>query len=511
MASLYKTADGYAIQFGHAGRRRTLRAGRYKPAAVTLRSRIESLIDCAASRQQPTGELREWVDALTPKLRAKLAAWGLLDHLRAASADPIEHHIGDYIEHCLHVGHAHRFVGEKASILRAIVAHCNAHRLAEITAEGVERYLADLKSCRVPSGESSGLASDKGMSFRSVNKALKIARAFLKWAVKRGRLASNPLGVIPLLEEDLDPNRRRRRALTDEELARLLDVTDAYGRRAWYAAAAMAGLRRGDLKGIRWGDVDLDSATLTIRAVVGKSKRQDVIPLHPQLADELRRIRPTHVHPDALATMRVFASEVQPLTVRKDFLRAGLARKRYIVVATGEDVTLAQARKLRRAKQRVRTIIDTSDAEGRVLDLHAMRTTFGTRLARAGVAPQLAQRLMRHADYRTTVKHYTVLGLADTAQAVAMLPDIHADRAQLRATGTLDASPASDGALQSAASGAALGRESGRILSPSDRLARFGIRHECPPLQGENGDWKQYTRLGSNQQPSAPEADALSN
>jgi hypothetical protein len=43
---------------------------------------------------------------------------------------------------------------------------------------------------------------------------------------------------------------------------------------------------------------------------------------------------------------------------------------------------------------------------------------------------------MRHSDYRTTLRHYTVLGLSDTAGAVARLPDIgHEDTAE-RATGT---------------------------------------------------------------------------
>ena len=54
--------------------------------------------------------------------------------------------------------------------------------------------------------------------------------------------------------------------------------------------------------------------------------------------------------------------------------------------------------------------IVTEDAEGRVIDLPAMRTTLGTQMARQGIAPQIAQRIMGHADYRTTQKHYTVLG-----------------------------------------------------------------------------------------------------
>ncbi|MBX3357402.1 MAG: tyrosine-type recombinase/integrase [Phycisphaeraceae bacterium] len=81
------------------------------------------------------------------------------------------------------------------------------------------------------------------------------------------------------------------------------------------------------------------------------------------------------------------------------------------------------------------------DLEGRVIDLHALRTTLGTQLARAGVTPQVAQRIMRHGDDRTTLKHYTVLGLTDTAAAMDRLPAIAPERQSEAATGTTDAAP----------------------------------------------------------------------
>ncbi len=70
---------------------------------------------------------------------------------------------------------------------------------------------------------------------------------------------------------------------------------------------------------------------------------------------------------------------------------------------------------------------------------HALRTTLGTQLARAGVAPQVAQKIMRHSDYTTTLRHYTVLGLHDTSAAVAKLPSIRTPGRQSQlATGTCD-------------------------------------------------------------------------
>jgi hypothetical protein len=88
--------------------------------------------------------------------------------------------------------------------------------------------------------------------------------------------------------------------------------------------------------------------------------------------------------------------------------------------------------------------IERYDADGRQLDRHALRTTLGTHLARAGVLPQLAMKVMGHNDVQTTMKHYTALRLADTAKAMNALPSIEpkavANPAVLRATGTDDAS-----------------------------------------------------------------------
>jgi integrase len=62
------------------------------------------------------------------------------------------------------------------------------------------------------------------------------------------------------------------------------------------------------------------------------------------------------------------------------------------------------------------------DAQGRTVDVHCLRHTFATLLARNGVLPGVAQKLMRHSDIRLTMNTYTHLDLADTAGAVAALP-----------------------------------------------------------------------------------------
>ncbi|MCH8507822.1 MAG: tyrosine-type recombinase/integrase [Phycisphaerales bacterium] len=267
---------------------------------------------------------------------------------------------------------------------------------------------------------------EDGLSARSANFARQIAVAFGQWCVRTSRTPSNPLRVVRKLDERGD-RRRVRRALTEDELARLIAVAREHDREAWYLAAALAGLRRGDMEALTWSDVNFADGTITIRT--GKAKRVDVVPMHPQLAEALRaRLTAAPAMPKA----RVFPAVVTSRTQLNDFLRAGLAREETVTDEAGRPVMVGKGK-----RQRVKTRIVTDDEDGRVIDLHALRTTLGTLLARAGVAPQIAQRVMRHGDYRTTLTHYTVLGLADVAKAVDALPTIRpgADQAE-RATGT---------------------------------------------------------------------------
>ena len=68
--------------------------------------------------------------------------------------------------------------------------------------------------------------------------------------------------------------------------------------------------------------------------------------------------------------------------------------------------------------------IASTDALGRVVDFHGLRTTFGTNLARAGVGLQMAQKLMRHPDARLTANIYTDPKLLDVVGAAVRQAEI---------------------------------------------------------------------------------------
>jgi integrase len=334
------------------------------------------------------------------------------DRFAVEGRRPLAEHIAAYIAHCRRAGQASRHVDQKDDHLRRLSEGARVTRLADLTADALERHLTQLRH--------------SGLSARSVNFARQIAVAFYQWAVKTGRAEINPLRVVPKLDESRD-RRRVRRPLTDAEMASLIAVAREHGREAWYLAAALAGLRKGDLQRLTWADVDFDDATITVRE--GKAKRVDLIPMHPQLAEALQR---RFAERPAVGAAKVFPETVTDRTRLRDFLRAGIAREEIVRDGDGEPVMVGSGK-----RRRPKTRIVAEDDDGKVIDLHALRTTLGTQLARAGVAPQIAQRIMRHSDYKTTLAHYTVLGLTDTSKAVEALPAIRThDDGSERATGT---------------------------------------------------------------------------
>ncbi len=148
--------------------------------------------------------------------------------------------------------------------------------------------------------------------------------------------------------------------------------------------AFYTGLRVRSCKAALWNHVDFDHATITVPAANIKGGRELVLPIHPVLLAELKAAKP----PFAAATDSIFPVVPNVLTFHRDCYKAGIARY---------------------------------DSAGRQIDRHALRTTFGTALALAGVTPQFAARLLDHRDINTTLKHYTALTLADNATALCKI------------------------------------------------------------------------------------------
>ena len=170
--------------------------------------------------------------------------------------------------------------------------------------------------------------------------------------------------------------------------------------------------------------------------------------------------------------------------------------------------------------------IPKHDDRGRSLDVHAVRTTFGTHLSMAGVSLRTAQAAMRHCDPKLTANIYTDPRLLDVHGAVEALP-------MLSLTMTRQAAPETMRATGTTGYCSKLEQNLGPFLGPTSGkpcllVADTGTQEEHFEQESEaahqtknpenesisasfSGSVAKYTRSESNPQPSAPKADALSN
>jgi integrase len=148
-----------------------------------------------------------------------------------------------------------------------------------------------------------------------------------------------------------------------------------------------------------------------VQAAYSKRRREDTLPLRPELAEALREHLAPGL-PDATAFDMPLPNRVA-MMLRADLADAGIPYR---------------------------------DEMGRVCDFHGLRHTTGSLLATAGVHPKAAQGLMRHSTIALTMDRYTHLLRGSDRDAAAALPDLApaARPHALRATGTDDAHGAAD-------------------------------------------------------------------
>lgn len=178
------------------------------------------------------------------------------------------------------------------------------------------------------------------------------------------------------------PPRRGNRALSDDEILRLREnLANRATEPLMLSVLFYTGMRRGEMLGLKWGDVDFDASVIHVeRDFDFKTRQLDSlktanakrdIPIVPALKEILAE------HRGPADTFVVHA----PSDARKPMCEATLKRRwAHVQALLGADVTT-----------------------------RTLRDTYATALYDAGVDVLTAARVMGHADPTTTLKIYTDL------------------------------------------------------------------------------------------------------
>jgi integrase len=380
------------------------------------------------------------------KVRSKIltsAEDRIADHMMT----PIGEHFDAYLNALAAAGSVPRHRQNVRIYLNRLADECRFKRLADLNREELERWLA--------------AQAKKGRSARSRNSHRAAIIAFANWCADLtiGRLASNPFKGVPKADEKADP-RRRRRSMTEAELVRLLDVArrrpllealtvrrgkgngqafanirpeiraqlEGLGReRALiYKTLVLTGLPKNELATLTVAQVRLHGPTpyIGLDAADEKNREGNDIIIRADLASDLR----------AWLRDKLAARQAEALRRGEPFPARLPSDSLVVVVPTALDKIFNRDLKAAGIAKR--------DERGRTLDVHALRTTFGTLLGRGGVPLRTAQAAMRHSDPKLTANVYTDPKLLDVQGALDALPSLRLDAGptaeleRARATGT---------------------------------------------------------------------------
>ena len=467
----------------------------------------------------------------------------VIDHLQTTFAA----NLADYLTHHHNKGSSqHTITGVKVRLER-LQRELPLSRLADLDANRLQSWLAANR--------------EAGMSPRTRNSYLEVAKAFAGWCVKSKRLLSNPLADLAKAEQATD-RRLVRRALTPAELAKLLYAAEwrplaecgresiasetPKGRSTWKLAAlsydsiaaaverakaklspdriaelhqlgrqraiayktlVLTGLRRGELASLTVAslNLDCDSPYLVLAAGAAKNRTQAEIPLRGDLASDLA---------NWVAELRESSLAGSGAVLCFDAAKRGaLPSNTPLFTCAVQQFVKVFDRDLNAAS------IPKRDDRGRTVDIHALRHTYGSLLSAGGVSPRTAQAAMRHSSIDLTMNTYTDPRVLDIAGALDALPSLPlgaepVERQRNVATGTDNAAPMGDSPQNLVATTVATDSDKrSKFLATSDNWASCDDStrtQKNPEKTSVSRGFSQYARRDSNPQPLVPKTNALS-
>jgi integrase len=113
----------------------------------------------------------------------------------------------------------------------------------------------------------------EGLSKETVAKIRRHSHAMFAFAIDLGIMTINP-SAAPRKRGQKQRHRARGTALSPMQIKKLLDVCSPRWR-AFFTVALDTGMRRGEMVGLRWGDIDLLERTISVVRSIGNYDRPD--------------------------------------------------------------------------------------------------------------------------------------------------------------------------------------------------------------------------------------------
>ncbi|WP_457626823.1 tyrosine-type recombinase/integrase [Persephonella sp.] len=251
-------------------------------------------------------------------------------------------------------------------IAKIVLKHIKGSlKISQLTMHHIERYKL--------------IRKQEGIKDDTLNKELRFISTMINRAVEFEWIENHPLYRKTIIIRGVDNSRIR--FLSEDEEKRLVDALKINPLVHDIVLTALySGLRKNEILGLRWKNIDFENNLIILFPEQTKNKRYHSIPMHPVLKEMLLKRKESSADTDL-----VFHRNGKPVgSIRTAFenalKRAGIVNFRF----------------------------------------HDLRHTFATKLIRKGVDLYVVKELLNHTDVKIT-QRYAHLTLSEKITAVAKL------------------------------------------------------------------------------------------
>ena len=266
-----------------------------------------------------------------------------------------------------------------------IVPHIGSLKLQKVSGSQVNAMYATLAE----SGRKNGTS---GLSPQTIHHVHACLHKACKDAVRWGLISRNPLDAADRPRKRSDGTKEMRTWSAEQLGAFLASVCDDRLHALWHTIA-MTGMRRGEALGLRWSDVDLENARLSVRRALIPTNR-DVVISEPKTAKGRRVVA---LDPTTVEVLKGQAA--RQLDEQREW---GEVWTESGLVFTAENGAALDPESVSRYWRRAAKMSLLPQ-----IRLHDLRHTHATLALQAGIHPKVVSERLGHATVSITLDTYS--------------------------------------------------------------------------------------------------------
>ena len=388
---VYKNSNKYILDFRFRDKRFRITAFQTEKQSKRLADTIERLMDIYYSNDVMPLELQRAIDCMPPRIVRKLESIGLVSAAKAGGKNRLTDHLDDFIGSLKLKRFTGKYLSQVENMIKRVCEECKFDVVSDLDANRFTTFINSLNT-----------------SVKTKRYYIAVLKQFANWLHETGRLPKNNFKLIKLPKVLKSDQVHPRRALTADEVARLIRAAEngkpfrgisGQQRALIYRLAVESGLRYNEIRTLKVSDFDFTNYAVQIRDANEKARRGAVLPLRQSTANEIKQF------------LRYKTPQSTAFTLKKG----------YLMIKT--DLEAAKI---------------SYEADGKFADFHSLRHSTASLLIQTGANPKVIQSLMRHTDLNLTMSKYTHLYAGRQRETIENLPDFVVPQNTAIKTGTYD-------------------------------------------------------------------------